>query len=154
MAQMSEDPFSLLLAIAILGGLMSIQGRLRAREQLYWDTLQMVDERYGPDLPLTAYIHMGLSYLYYEWQDLEKSSYHCDLARTLGQKSGLAEIFWASVNQRILIFLGQGKPELIDPLLGQLRVLARQNASHKVVFYGARLLSSPRDGGGSPFGRF
>ncbi|MEM7534339.1 MAG: LuxR C-terminal-related transcriptional regulator, partial [Chloroflexota bacterium] len=136
--QLTQDTYARLSSTYMLGVILTAQGRLREAEQLYQDALRRVDKQYGTqpstESPMTADIHVALSGLYYEWNELDKARHHCSLGIRLGELAGIGDVQWNGSRIRISLLLSQGRHEAVYPLLAQLREMVQRFIA-KDLFY-------------------
>lgn len=81
----------LTMSIAHLGQLQMLQGNLRQAEKTYQQALKSGAEIAGQQSPLAGIAEIGLGNLFYEWNDLNKSSEHYNAGVALANRWEHAE---------------------------------------------------------------
>jgi LuxR family maltose regulon positive regulatory protein len=73
------------------GELRKARGRLIDAKQSYERAFQLADQQSGPAIPGLGDLHLGLSDLYLEWDDLDAARSHLQLAEDLGRRAPLPQ---------------------------------------------------------------
>ena len=133
LAALSQDTFSQLMAMRWMGGTLDGCGELRRAKQELDAALSVATTHGGTPLPIAGDIHIGLSNLFYEWNQLEQAQEHCAVGSKLVKQSGSGDAQANAYIRQIDIALARNQPEQANQILRELKQLSQQlSALHEV----------------------
>jgi LuxR family maltose regulon positive regulatory protein len=80
------DRFNTIVPLSFLGSIVMVRGKLHQAVKMYQQAIGIDEQN-----PATAYTHVCLNIIYYEWNDLEKSTFHLERALEMNRLWGQPE---------------------------------------------------------------
>ena len=149
LSEAAGQTYLALIATAMLGEALQMQGRLREAAKAQRRALQLASEKGDRPVPFVGIAHVGLSRLLYEWDDLDGAMRHAERGIELSRLGGLVEAIPAGLLILAQVHLARGQPDQAARLIQDTEQAAQRYENEYVMARAAalriRLWISSRD---------
>jgi LuxR family maltose regulon positive regulatory protein len=139
LSQAAGRTYLALVAMALLGEALQMQGRLFESAETQRQALQLAWEEGDRPVPFVGLAHVGLSGLLYEWDDLDGAMRHAERGIELSKLGGLVEAIPAGCWVLARVHLAQGHPDRTARLIQETEEAALKYGNDYVMARAAAL---------------
>ncbi|MEM7127281.1 MAG: LuxR C-terminal-related transcriptional regulator [Chloroflexota bacterium] len=125
LGRMAGDLYSELASMRWAGGMLHSLGELKRTKQLLDEALDIAVRPDRPPFPVAGEIHIGLSQLYYEWNQLDKARYHCTIGLKLAEQAGIGDTLVGAYHRQIELALVDNDVEAANQALSKLKEMTQ-----------------------------